>query len=87
MRRLVHLVLLIALVAAIRACGGLTVVGDRLTSTTRALGERTGVKTAQQKWKTGVEPQITGAARNAAKKGHQAVSDALDRAASDLGKD
>ena len=86
MRRLAHLALLLLLVAGVRACGGLTVVGDRLSSTSREVGERTGVKALHDKVKRDVAPQITGAVRRAGKKGQQAASDALERAAEDIGK-
>ena len=85
MRRLVHLVLLISLIAVVRACGGLVVAEDRISAHTQWIGEKTGVTTLRRKWQEDISPPINAAGRRAWVSMEQATLRALERLASGLG--
>ena len=78
-RRLVHVLILLSVIAGVRACGGLTVAEDRMTANSRWIAERTGVIALRDKWRDGAAPRITGAKQNAWRRVQQATATALER--------
>jgi hypothetical protein len=82
MRRLAHLVLLISIIAAVRACGGLVVAEDRFSVHAQWIGDKTGVTALRQKWREDVAPRISGTGQRAWLRMEQAMSSALERLAS-----
>ena len=82
MRRLVHLVLLISVIAGVRACGGLAIAEDRMSAQAQWIGDKTGVTTLRRKWREDVAPRFSRAGQNAWLRMNQAMSTALERLAS-----
>jgi len=82
MRRVVHLLLLISVIAGVRACGGLVTAEDRVSAHAQWIGDKTGVSTLRRKWREDVAPRISGAGQRAWLRVEQATSTALERLAS-----
>jgi hypothetical protein len=57
-RRLIHVVLLVLMIAAVRACGGATQAEDRLDVVTRWVAEKTGLGSVMATWDTTLRPPI-----------------------------
>ena len=82
MRRVVHLLLLISVIAGVRACGGLAIAEDRLSAQAQWIGDKTGVTALRRKWREDVAPRISRAGQNTWLRMQQAMATALERLAS-----
>ena len=85
MRRLVHLLVIVAVIVSVRACGGLTAVEDRAAATSRRAAERTGMTILRDRWRDDIWPAIAGRTRAASLRGQQAATAVLERLASGTG--
>ena len=82
MRRLIHLVLLVVIVVTVRAFGGASAAGDRIGSTSRWIGDKTGLSVVRERWDKGVGRNFTAASNRM----DQAVTFALDRTEATVGQ-
>jgi hypothetical protein len=64
LRRLLHLVLLLAIMLGIRACGGMAVTEDRLGATTRWMAEKVGLANTKDAFDARVRPPMAAATRS-----------------------
>ena len=64
MRRLLHLVLLVAIMLGIRACGGMAVTEDRLSAATRWAAEKVGLANTKDAFDATVRPPMASATRS-----------------------
>jgi hypothetical protein len=85
MRRLVHLLAIVAVIVSVRACGGLTAVEDRMSASSRWAAERTGMTTVRDRWRDNVSPAIAGRTRAASLRLQQTTTAVLERLASGTG--
>jgi hypothetical protein len=74
MRRLIHLVLLVVIVVTVRAFGGASAAEDRIGSTSRWIGDKTGLSAFREEWDKTVGRSLTAASNRMT----QAVTFALD---------
>lgn len=57
-RRVIHVVLVVLMIAGVRACGGATQAEDRLGVASRWMAQKTGLEGAKDAWDTTVRPPI-----------------------------
>jgi hypothetical protein len=79
MRRVAHLLILVSVIAVVRACGGLAIAEDRIAANTRWIADKTGVTALRERWRDSMAPRITSTRRNAWLRVQQATSSALER--------
>jgi hypothetical protein len=82
MRRLIHLVLLVVIIVAVRACGGAVEAEDRLGVASRWLAEKTGMTQAMDAWNANVRPRVAAVTESTSGAIYRTVSVALDNAES-----
>lgn len=64
MRRLLHIVLLLAIMLGIRACGGMAITEDRLSAATRWAAEKVGMANKKDAFDAAVRPPLAAATRS-----------------------
>jgi hypothetical protein len=64
LRRLLHLVLLLAIMLGIRACGGMALTEDRLGNATRWMAEKVGLANTKDAFDATVRPPMAAATRS-----------------------
>ena len=79
MRRLLHLVLFVAMMAAVRSYG-VNDAYDRLKSGTRWVGDKTGVPAAERVWNERVVPGVVDAATHTVNRGAEDTMQGAERA-------
>jgi len=80
LRRLVHVALLLAIITAVRACGGVNQAEDRLSAATRWTAERTGLNGAKETLDTTVRPSMDAATHSLADAIYSGTSRMMDAA-------
>jgi hypothetical protein len=76
----VHLALLLAIITAVRACGGVNQAEDRLSAATRWTAERTGLNGAKETLDTKVRPSMDAATHSLADAIYSGTSRMMDAA-------
>ena len=80
MRRIVHVLLILVAVAAVRSCGGAAAVEDRMSAGTRWAAERTGLSSIRDNWRENVIPVFEGITKATFAKTGRTVTVLLDAA-------
>lgn len=78
MRRLAHVMILVGVIVAVRACGGALQAEDRLSATSRWIADKTGLTEAKTAWDTRIRPPIATVANRSSEATYAVISRSLD---------
>ena len=80
LRRAIHVVILIAVIAGIRAYGGAASAEDRLGAATQWFAEKTGMAAVKERWDRSIRPPIAAITNRASESLYQSLARSLESA-------